>query len=155
MDMDELVRAVQKRFALDWEGTHGLPHLLRVRDNGLRLAERTGAKVTVVELFAFLHDSRREKEGHDPDHGPRAAKFAESLRGKLIFLDDDDFALLARACELHTRGLTQDDVTVQTCWDSDRLDIGRVGVKPIPKKLCTEAARDPATIRWAWKRSVE
>lgn len=153
MRMDELVQAVKAQYALDWEGTHGLPHLLRVRENGLRLAETTGAKVGVVELFAFLHDSRREQDGMDPEHGPRAAEFAQSLRGTVIFLDDEDFGLLARACELHTRGLTQDDITVQTCWDADRLDLGRVGMKPRPEKLCTEAARDPSTLLWAWRRS--
>jgi uncharacterized protein len=154
MDMDQLLRAVQAQYALDWDGTHGLRHLLRVRENGLRLAETTGAKVGVVELFAFLHDSRREKEGRDPQHGPRAVDFARSLRGSLVLLEDEDFALLARACELHTKGFTEDEVTVQTCWDADRLDIGRVGMKPRPEKLCTEAARNPLTIRWAWKRSL-
>jgi uncharacterized protein len=32
---------------------------------------------------------------------------------------------------------------VQTCWDADRLDLGRVGIIPRPDRLCTEEARDP------------
>jgi len=44
---------------------------------------------------------------------------------------------------------------VQTCWDSDRLDLGRVGIQPRPERLCTAAAQDPGTIRWAYERSME
>jgi hypothetical protein len=33
------------------------------------------------------------------------------------------------------------DITVQTCWDADRLDLPRVGIQPLPQFLCTEAAK--------------
>jgi uncharacterized protein len=49
--------------------------------------------------------------------------------------------------------LTEADVTVQTCWDADRLDLGRIGIKPEPRFLCTAAAQDPALIEWALLRS--
>jgi uncharacterized protein len=45
-------------------------------------------------------------------------------------------------------------VTVQTCWDADRLDLGRVGKHPHPRYLCTPAARDREVIEWAYRRSV-
>jgi uncharacterized protein len=45
------------------------------------------------------------------------------------------------------------DITIQTCWDADRLDLGRVGIVPDPARLCTVAARDPDLIRWAIERS--
>jgi uncharacterized protein len=45
-------------------------------------------------------------------------------------------------------------MTVLTCWDADRLDLGRVGIKPNPHRLCTAAARDPMMIEWAYKRSI-
>jgi uncharacterized protein len=38
--------------------------------------------------------------------------------------DDDRFDLLYTACDLHTDGLTDGDVTIQACWDADRLDLG-------------------------------
>jgi uncharacterized protein len=110
--------------------------------------------VQVVELFAFLHDSKRQNEWRDPDHGPRAARFARRLWGSVLDLDAHDFELLALACRDHSDGLTKGDVTVLTCWDADRLDLGRVGIKPRPVHLCTEAARDPAMIEWAHSRSV-
>ena len=32
------------------------------------------------------------------------------------------------------------DATIQTCWDADRLDLGRVGIFPSAKYLSQEAA---------------
>ena len=97
----------------------------------------------------MLHDSRRVNEATDPDHGPRAAEFARTLRGRLFDLPDHEFRLLHRACAGHTHERTHPDVTIQTCWDADRLDLGRVGITPHPSRLCTEAAKRPETIKWA------
>ena len=33
--------------------------------------------------------------------------------------------------------------------EKGNLDLGRVGIMPCPSRLCTEAARDPAMIKWA------
>jgi len=99
--------------------------------------------------FAVLHDSRRVNEVTDPEHGPRAAEFAGKLRGTVFDLDDREFDLLYRACEGHTHERNHPDVTIQTCWDSDRLDLGRVGITPHPSRLCTEVAKRPETIKWA------
>jgi uncharacterized protein len=46
-------------------------------------------------------------------------------------------------------------VTVATCWDADRLDLGRVGVRPDAGRLCTEPARRQEVIEHAWRRSRE
>lgn len=150
---EALIERVRSEFALSWDGIHGVAHWARVRDNGLRLARLTGANPEVVELFAFLHDAKRLNNGLDPDHGKRAAEFTRSLRGTLITLSDEDFELLVYACEYHSDGLTTGDITIQTCWDADRLDLGRIGIKPNPRYLCTSAAQDPETIRWAYRRS--
>ena len=151
----DLIEAIRDGYALNWRGTHGAPHWARVRQNGLRLARLTGARVEVVELFAFLHDSKRRNDAVDPGHGKRAAEFVRSLQGSLITLSDADLALLAYACEYHTDGLIEAHVTVQTCWDADRLDLGRAGIKPKARYLCTPAARDPAMIEWALRRSLQ
>jgi uncharacterized protein len=143
-----LFHAVLEGYALPWGGDHGVAHWARVLENGLRLAEETGADLGVVRLFAVLHDSRRVNEATDPEHGPRAAEFARSLRGQLFDLPDHEFRLLHRACAGHTHERTHPDVTIQTCWDADRLDLGRVGIMPHPSRLCTEAARRPEMIRW-------
>jgi len=83
----------------------------------------------------------------------RGAAFAATLRGTLIHLSDAEFALLHTACADHTKGLLDADITIQTCWDADRLDLGRVGTTPDPARLCTAAARDADMIRWAGQRS--
>ena len=153
MITDNLIQVILKDYSLPLDGTHGPPHWGRVLENGLQLAEQTGADVTVVSLFAVLHDCRRVNEGVDPGHGLRAAEFAESIRGAQLDLDHGWFDLLHFACAHHTEGLTNGNITVQTCWDADRLDLGRVGISPHPKYLCTQAAKDPKTISWAEDRA--
>jgi uncharacterized protein len=107
----------------------------------------------LVELFAYLHDCCREDDRGDPGHGERAAHSAEGLRGTLIHLADEDFVLLYEAIRDHELELTRGDLTVLTCWDADRLDLGRVGCRPNPSRPCTEYARRKTTIEWAYKRS--
>ncbi len=152
-DFQQVVRAAKERFVLDLHGIHGVPHWQRVRENGLRIAKHSGADRLVVELFAYLHDCCREDDRSDPGHGERAADFAVTLRGTLIHLSDDDFALLHEAIRDHELGLTRGDITVLTCWDADRLDLGRVRVRPQPRYLCTAYARKKETIEWAYRRS--
>ena len=79
---------------------------------------------------------------------------SRTLRGRLFDLTDHEFHLLHRACAGHTHERTHLDVTIQTCWDADRLDLGRVGITPHPKYLGTEVARRPATIKWADRREL-
>ncbi|MCA9147557.1 MAG: hypothetical protein KDB05_32510, partial [Planctomycetales bacterium] len=85
----------------------------------------------------------------DPEHGPRAAIFAAELRGIVFDLDDRSFRLLYEACHGHTNERTHPNVTIQTCWDADRLDLGRVGIMPHSDYLGTEAAKKPEIIKWA------
>ncbi|MCO4836223.1 MAG: hypothetical protein KC481_21425 [Acidimicrobiaceae bacterium] len=144
-----VLKTVLEDYALPINGDHGVAHWARVLENGLRLSEETGANIEVVQLFAVLHDSRRQNEVTDPQHGPRAAELALQLRGSVIDLDDHALDLLNRACHGHTHERTHPDVTIQTCWDSDRLDLGRVGITPHPSRLCTEVAKRPETIKWA------
>jgi len=149
-----LIEHLRRELRIDWHGIHGAAHWARVRWNGLRLAERTGADPRIVELFAFLHDSQRHHDGGDRGHGPRASAVAAELNGRYFQLDDGELELLSYACEQHTFGGTDAHPTVQTCWDADRLDLGRVGIRPDPARLCTDAARDPALLREAWARSL-
>jgi len=145
-----LVTEILKGYRLPVRGTHGVVHWARVLENGLRVAEATGADTRVVTLFAIFHDSRRVNENHDRNHGRRGSELARSMRDQLD-LDDIAFALLTKACDLHTDGLTQADVTIQACWDADRLDLARAGIEPEQDRLCTDAGRD--LIAWASKRA--
>jgi len=154
IDLPALAAVATARYPLDPAGLHGPEHWARVRTNGLRIARHSGASPVLVEAFALLHDCCRESEGTDREHGPRAAAFARSLRGGILEIGDEEFARLEEAIRDHDRGRCSDDPLVGTCWDADRLDLGRVGVRPLPHLLSTEHARLPETILWAFERSM-
>ncbi len=149
----ELLQAIFDEYRLPLHGTHGVTHWARVLENGRRLAEASGASLAVVSLFAVFHDSRRVNEHIDPYHGLRGAKFAATLRGRLFDLPDAEFDDLYTACAEHTDGKTQAGLNIQACWDSDRLDLYRVGRLPDPQRLCTAAAREPEMLAWANARA--
>lgn len=149
MNLTPIVHNILKEYALPWDGVHGVGHWARVLENGLRLSEQTGANVKVVQLFAVFHDSRRINEGVDDGHGQRSADLARQLRGDVFQLSDPDFDLLYAACVGHTNGKTDADITVQTCWDADRLDLGRVGICPHSSRLCTDTAKKSDILKWA------
>ena len=77
-------------------------------------------------------------------HGARGAAYAASLRGVLFDLSDSHFELLHFACTWHTHGQLSDDPTIGTCWDADRLDLGRVGTRPEAGYMSTEFGREIA-----------
>ena len=122
-------------------------------ENGIKLSTQEGVNSRVIQLFSIFHDSRRKNEHNDTNHGNRGAQFALELRDHLP-IDDDEFQLLVTACSYHTSADNHDDMTVKACFDSDRLDLGRVGNHPIPELLCTPLAKQKETIEWAYKRSL-
>ncbi|HRH44082.1 MAG TPA: hypothetical protein PKY82_20795, partial [Pyrinomonadaceae bacterium] len=70
-----------------------------------------------------------------------------------LFLDKKDLDLLTFACTHHNAGILEGDITVQTCWDADRLDLGRIGIRPNPQYLCTKTAKRVEIIEWAYNKS--
>ena len=138
---------------MDHNGFHGFAHWMRVLHNGRLLAETENANLKIVELFCLLHDTQRQNEDRDPEHGPRAAEYAHSSRGTLFDLKDDEMELLDEALRYHSDGYVEADITVQVCWDADRLDLGRVGIKPTPSRLCTYTAQSVDVLEAAYKRS--
>jgi uncharacterized protein len=154
LNLKLILQAILEEYDLPWDGYHGVAHWARVLENGLRLADETGADLEVVQLFAILHDCRRVSEGSDPEHGPRAAQYAAELQGGLFHLRGPEFRLLCRACAGHTHERTHANITIQTCWDADRLDLGRVGIAPDPLYLGTIPAKRPETIAWADARAT-
>lgn len=149
----DLLAAIRGQYALEWHGIHGIRHWERVLENGLRLAATTGADPVVVEFFAALHDACRRNDQRDPGHGARAAALVETLDPVLVPLSPGQRELLLEACRTHTSGIATDDPTIGTCWDADRLDLLRVGIRPDPRYLVTDAARDPEVLAWAMERS--
>ena len=127
---------------------HGDEHWRCVAATGLALAPLVAnADRTVVFCFGLLHDIRRLTDGADPEHGARAAVFAEELhREGLLTLDDGRFPVFADALVHHSGGLVSDDPTTGVCWDADRLHLPRVSIVPRPDLLSTRAARGEAPL---------
>lgn len=149
-----LRRHLEAQFPLGVYSLHGPSHWGRVAEFGERVGQESGADLVVVRLFALFHDSRRENEGDDPGHGARGAALARELRGRLFELDDLRLGLLEKACVHHTDGTVTDEPTLGTCWDADRLDLGRVGVRTSPRYLSTDAAKRLDILRWAMEKSA-
>jgi len=140
-DREGLIQAIRDQYVLKWDGIHGWDHWVTVYENGLLLARENGADLSVVELFAFLHDSCRRNDGHDPGHGPRAAEFALNLGEEFFTLEKSAMGTLGIAIRDHNAGYVHDDPTIAVCWDADRLELPRVGIRTDPEYLGTEAAK--------------
>ena len=123
---------------------HGPSHWQRVDAFGLDIAESSGADLTVVRLFALLYDSCRQDDGADLEHGPRAAEMLDRIVPAVFAIDLGRFDLLKEAIRLHTTGQTTNEPTIGTCWDADRLDIGRVGMTPSVEYMSTESGKGKA-----------
>lgn len=145
---NSLLKTILAQFECHPHGVHGVAHWARVRVHAIEIGRMNGADLRVVELFAFLHDSRRENEYRDYDHGRRAADYAKTLRGELFSLEDAAFLKLQEALEGHSNGGVHFDDTIQTCWDADRLDLVRLKIDPNPDFL-SEIAE--ARIERAWE----
>lgn len=123
---------------------HGPWHWEKVEKNALILAKNTpGADKVVAQLFALIHDTKRQNEDEDPEHGHRSAAYAEELfkQGKLD-ITEDQLAVLMEACKHHNDGQITNNPTIGVCWDADRLDLTRVGIIPNPELLSTKAGKE-------------
>jgi len=143
----DLIDQIKKDFKIDYYGDHGISHWRRVYYNTQKLSNYYNVESEVFELFALLHDSKRHDEFEDLSHGVRAAGFVQKLlRDGVIDLENDDRERLLYACANHTRSNKDDplynDLIVQICFDSDRLDIDRVGFVVDPAYLATEYAKN-------------
>lgn len=123
---------------------HGIGHWKRVYENGLRLMSEV-TDPAVLQYFAYLHDSCRADDGEDKYHGERAAEWIRSIRHTYLQeLSDEQFVLLQEACRLHTTEERTGNPTIDACFDADRLDLWRVGIKPDPKKMATRKGAELA-----------
>lgn len=134
---------------LDLNSTHGINHWRKVEKIGKFLAERNGADLAVVIAFAYLHDWARLNDDDDPEHGHRAATKIENLK-EILELSPTQFEQLKFAIYHHSNKFAEsEDITTQTCWDSDRLDLWRVGYTPDPQYLYTSAAKSPEALEYS------
>lgn len=133
-----LLDAVRAGAPLRRSPWHGEDHWLRVAAAGLaiRALLRPDADAEALVLFGMLHDASRLAESGDHGHGPRAALAAGRLNAAgLVSLEKDRLDALRRACRGHTAGKTSEDPTIGTCWDADRCDLRRGGLRRDPSLL--------------------
>ncbi len=149
MNYSRLLSRISNNAKVRFDGIHGIDHWRRVSQIGGALAKLTGADLAVVTAFSWVHDARRFSDGLDLEHGVRGAAFARKVNNDCLFLDHMQLELLCAACNAHTKGETSNDPTIGTCWDADRLDLARLGLKPDPDLLSTRQAKDKEFIKWA------
>jgi uncharacterized protein len=136
---------------------HGEQHWWCVAATGLDLAAGVpGADRELTLLFGLLHDTRRENDSHDPEHGPRASLYARELHAAgTLRLGADRLELLCHAMDQHTLGLRSDDPTVGVCWDADRLHLPRVGTTLDPARFSTSVALGTEQVLRAAERRAQ
>lgn len=126
------------RWPEDMGTTHGVEHWDRVAKFG-RMLYQKGADMDVIMAFAYLHDTERKDNAVDIEHGKRASLLINKIREtELSALGDEQIEKLKRACELHTTEHRTGDLTIDTCFDADRMDLLRVGITPSPERMATQ-----------------
>ena len=142
----QIVEDIRRYVHAEWTlgALHGIRHWDRVYENGQKLLT-PDTNPLVIGLFAYLHDSCRIDDGEDLYHGKRAADWIETLRGTYLKdVSNEEIELLQEACRLHTTKLKTGNPTIDACFDSDRLDLWRVGIIPDPTRLATEKGKEIA-----------
>ena len=142
----QIVEDIRRYVHAQWTlgALHGIRHWDRVYENGQKLLT-PDTNPLVIGLFAYLHDSCRIDDGEDLYHGKRAADWIETLRGTYLKdVSNEEIELLQEACRLHTTKLKTGNPTIDACFDSDRLDLWRVGIIPDPARLSTEKGKEIA-----------
>lgn len=114
---------------------HGPDHWRDVARIGLHIVEANPeAHAPTVFLFAALHDTQREDEFEDPEHGRRAWKLAGQMWTEGIIdkvtMGELHMPVLCAALIGHDNGGIHANDTIAACWDADRLTIARVGKVP-------------------------
>ena len=136
-----ILKTIRKQIKIDWWGHHGIRHWARVRRNGRIIAQHVpNIDLTVLDLFAVLHDAGRHDEDEDPYHGYRCAALLRKVYKPEDFgLNLGQYITLLYAIEHHSEQVKPISITVAACWNADRLDIGRVGITPDKRFMCAEA----------------
>lgn len=145
-DLPSISDTVIQNFKLDIDGDHGKYHWNRVYLNALMLSKHYSLDNDhFFALFALFHDSCRDNEFWDEKHGKHGGDYAKTFHNRGVFLTNNELDKLYFACANHTvSDLSHPfskDIMVQICWDSDRLDLGRIGIQPDAKYLFTDYAK--------------
>ncbi len=136
---------------IDFNSIHGISHWQNVYRLGKKLAAINGADEKIIYYFAHWHDFFRQRDYEDAKHGHRAAAYLDDYRCDLSYdlnkkqVEKLKFAIIHHADKkekiIKLDNELKNDITVQTCWDADRLDLGRLSIIPESSQLFTETAK--------------
>lgn len=129
------------------DSIHGYDHWKNVEKIGHYIADRNGADKKVISAFAFLHDIGRTDESEESGHGKKSAELIEKSFNPDLS-DEKQKKLLVAVSEHDKADARSDDITIQTCWDADRLDLPRVHVFPDKNLLYTEVGKSQETFKY-------
>jgi uncharacterized protein len=152
--MEKIIEYIQSRALLFNSPIRGMRHWKSVEKIGMYLCERNNADRELVKMFAYIHDIGRVNEDEDFEHGKRSAEIAKEMVGNKIItgLNEDQLQKLYYACEHHSEAdAKSDDITIQTCWDADRLDLWRLRIAPRKELLYTDAGKTTEASEYAKK----
>ena len=136
-----MLGAILEQFRIDSLGILGATHWARLLNHGITRSTERSADLLAVKLWAFLHDSQRHDDYGDRLHSKRGAEYATSLNTVYFELSSPRLDLLFETIEHHSDGKDHTHKTIQTCWDADRLDLGRVHITQNPRFLSQEATK--------------
>lgn len=134
-----------------WE--HGFLHSKYVEAFGLIMVEEYAKEnivvdKDVVQWFAYLHDSMSKDKKYDPKHGEKAASYIDEIRNDYLQdLSEIQIVKLKKACTLHSTIISTGDITIDVCFDADRLDSPKFGRVTDIEKMATRIGKDLAHAR--------
>lgn len=129
----------------DFNSLHGFSHWRSVYNNGIKISDQVDKKV--LFYFSVFHDFFRQNDYTDYGHGKRASDIVskQSLDLTSSQMNILCFALVNHDLNPETYNNLENHLTnhhdVKVCIDSDRLDLGRVGIQPLEEYLLTNEAR--------------
>lgn len=142
IDNEYIEKNIKERFGQNCDSSiHGYEHWKRVENVGHMLCGSEGVDKMFVTLFSYFHDSCRVDDSVDTRHGQVAANYAKSLRGVCYDMGQEDFDLLYTSIYFHSHPMVTNNASVGVCWDSDRIDLVRVGLIPKIEYMSTKSAK--------------
>jgi uncharacterized protein len=136
--IQKIIKLAKEQFILEDHNIHGFDHWNEVEKNGIMLANQPGVDLTVVRLFAHIHDCKRLDDFQDPEHGDRSADYVKEIEDELEFLTKTQIEQLWEACKYHHKGVVnKEDITIGACYDADRIELIRCGHVPRPDLMNT------------------
>ena len=137
--IQKIIKLAKEQFILEDHNIHGFDHWDEVEKNGIMLANQPGVDLTIVRLFAHIHDCKRLDDHQDPEHGDRSADYVREIETELeSFLTKTQIEQLWEACKYHHKGVVnKEDITIGACFDADRIELIRCGYIPRPDLMNT------------------